>query len=247
VSADLAEKDPTSALARIQTQLAKNPNSARLVMMSGMAYMAVRDLPKAEAAYRRLLELDSNNIDAYGRLGAIYLVQNRLDAAIETFEELARRPRAAVAAETMLGTLLTRQNKPDEARMHFERALELDPRAAVAANNLAWDHATNGGNLDTALQLAQAAKAVLPDNASVTDTLGWVYYQQGLTGLAVSTLEEAAAQNASSPNIHYHLGLAYLKNGDSDEARASLQEALKLNPAFPSAEDARRTLATIGG
>ena len=68
-SADLAEKKPASALARIEAQLAKNPNDATLVMMSGMAYMAVRDLPKAEAAYRRLLELDPNSIDAYSKVG----------------------------------------------------------------------------------------------------------------------------------------------------------------------------------
>ena len=72
-----------------------------------------------------------------------------------------------MAAETMLGTILLRQNKAGEARKHFERALQINPRAAVAANNLAWDYANSGGNLDTALQLAQTAKAELPDNASV--------------------------------------------------------------------------------
>ena len=160
---------------------------------------------------------------------------------------MAKRPGAAVAAETMLGTILVRQNKSGEARGHFERAVQLNPRAAVAANNLAWDYATNGGNLDTALQLAQTAKAELPDNASVTDTLGWVYYQKGLTSLAVTTLKEAVAQNASNPNIHYHLGLAYLKNGNKAEARSTLQHVLKLNPAFPAAEEVRRALASIEG
>jgi len=247
VSADLAEKNPTSALARIQTQLAKNPNDARLVMMSGMAYMAVRDWSNAETAYRKLLDLDANNLDAYSRLGAIYLAQNRLDEAKRSFEEMAQRPGAPVAAETMLGTILVRQNRHDEARKHFERAVQLNPRAAVAANNLAWDYATNGGNLDTALQLAQTAKAELPDNASVTDTLGWVYYQKGLSGLAVSTLKEAVSQGASNANIHYHLGLAYLKNGNKAEARSTLEQVLKLNPAFPAAADVRRALASIEG
>ena len=247
VSADLAEKNPSSALARIQTRLAKTPNDAALVMMSGMAYMAVRDFPKAEAAYRKLLELDPNNMDAYGRLGALYYSQNRLDEAKKSFEEIAQRPGTPVAAETMLGTILVRQNNPTEARKHFERALQLNPRAAVAANNLAWDYTTNGGNLDTALQLAQTAKAELPDNALVTDTLGWVYYQKGLSALAVATLKEAAAKGATNPDIHYHLGLAYLKNGNKPEARASLEHVLKLNPAFPAAADVRRALATIEG
>ena len=215
--------------------------------MSGMAHLAVRDLPKAEAAYRRLLELDPNNIDAYSKLGSIYVSQNRLDEARMSFEEMARRPGAAVGAETMVGSILLLQKKSAEARTHFERAIQLNPRAAVAANNLAWDYATNGGNLDTALQLAQTAKAELPDNASVTDTLGWVYYQKGLAGLAVSTLKEAASQGASSPNIHYHLGLAYLKNGNKAEARSTLQHVLKLSPAFPAAEEVRRAMASIEG
>ena len=64
-AADLAEKKPAAALARIEAQLSKKPNDPTLVVMSAMVYMAVRDLPKAEAAYRRLLELDPNSIDAY--------------------------------------------------------------------------------------------------------------------------------------------------------------------------------------
>ena len=60
-------------------------------------------------------------------------------------------------------------------------------------------------------------------------------------------MKKAATQDASRPNIHYHLGLAYLKNGNKAEARAALQQVLKLNPAFPAAEEVRRTLATIEG
>ena len=63
----------------------------------------------------------------------------------------------------------------------------------------------------------------------------------------MTTFKEAVAQNASNPNYHYHLGLAYLKNGNKAEARSTLQHVLKLNPAFPAAEDVRRTLATIEG
>jgi Flp pilus assembly protein TadD len=63
----------------------------------------------------------------------------------------------------MLGTILDLQGKTQEAKARYNRALQIDPRAAVAANNAAWIDATStGGNLDLALQLAQTAKAQLP-------------------------------------------------------------------------------------
>ena len=247
VGADLAAKKPDAAIARIQSQLAQHPNDVRLVSMSGLAYMSIRDLPKAEAAYRKVIELDPANLDAYGKLGEIYVSERRLDEAKKSFEDLAKHQAKPVAAETMIGTILVVQNKVPEARSHFRRAVELDPRAAVAANNLAWDYANNGGNLDVALQLAQTAKSELPENAEVNDTLGWIYYKKGLAGPAVTALSDAARLSPANPGVHYRLGLAYLQGGKKSEARATLQQVLKLNPQFPEAAEVRRVLATIEG
>jgi tetratricopeptide (TPR) repeat protein len=245
VSLDLVEGKPDQALARIRAHAAKHPDNAELFELSGRAYLAVGDLPNAEAAFLRVMALDENNVDAYGSLAAIYLAQKRLPEARQRFEELARKQSRPASTETMIGTILLQENKPEEARKHFERAIQLDPRAAVAANNLAWDYANGGGNLDVALQLAQTAKAELPNEGAITDTLGWIYYKKGLNSLAVSTLREAVQQSPSNPKIHYRLGLAYLKNGNEAEARATLQHALTLKPTAADAEEVKKALATI--
>ena len=65
--------------------------------------------------------------------------------------------------------------------------------------------------------------------------------------LSIASLREAAKQAPSNPSIHYRLGLAYLKNGESERARDLFQQALKLNPQFKEAEDAKRVLATMKG
>jgi len=204
---------------------------------------------RAESMFRNALLADPSNLDAYGSLGALLKSAGRLDEARKEYEEASRRqPKAAVAATTMVGIILSLQQKPDEARKQYEKVLALDPQSPVAANNLAWDYAERGGaSLDVALSLAQTAKARLPDNWATSDTLGWIYYKKGLASLAVTALRQGAEQAPTNPSVHYHLGLAYLKNGDQKEARKSLEQALKLDPKFASADDVKRVLAGIKG
>ena len=85
----------------------------------------------------------------------------------------------------------------------------------------------------------------LPDDPHVSDTLRCIYYKKGLTDLAVNTLRQAADHAPSNPSVHYHLGVAQLKRGDKTAARQSIEGALKLNPAFPSADEAKPILNTI--
>jgi tetratricopeptide (TPR) repeat protein len=217
-------------------------------LLGGATFLALGDLPRAESLYRHVIELDPSNFEAYRKLAFVYKAQNRLDEAMKQYEAAARQqPKGAAAARTMIGMILTLQNKNDEARKQYEQALAVDPQAAVAANNLAWDYAEKGTNLDVALSLAQTAKARLPNSADASDTLGWIYYKKGLATLAITALKQGVEQNSADPLVRYHLGLAYLKNGDRPQAREALQQALQLNPKFSASDDARRMLATIKG
>ena len=59
----------------------------------------------------------------------------------------------------MVGTLLHLQNKIDDAKKQYEKALSIDSQAPVASNNLAQLYSDKNENLDVALQLAKTAKA----------------------------------------------------------------------------------------
>jgi tetratricopeptide (TPR) repeat protein len=145
----------------------------------------------------------------------------------------------------MIGMIHQMQDRPDDARKVFERTVELDSRAAVAANNLAWLLAEEGENLDRALHLAQAAKAALPEQPEVDDTLGWVYYKKGLLPLAIAAFKRSIEHDPGSPLYQYHLGLAYAKSGDKVRARRALETALRIHKSFPGAPDAERLLAGL--
>ncbi len=55
---------------------------------------------------------------------------------------------------------------------------------------------------------------------------------------------DAQPNNAA---YHYHLGVAYLKTEQTAKARRALEDALRLNPDFDGAADARKLLAGLKG
>jgi putative PEP-CTERM system TPR-repeat lipoprotein len=242
---DIMAKRVPEARARVDARLARMPTDAQTLMLAARVYGMTGDVARAEQLLVKTVEVAPETLDAYGMLGQIYIQQRKLDQAREKFEELGRRQTRPVAAETMVGMILQMQGRNAEAQKHYERVVEMDPRAPVAANNLAWMYAEGGGNLDVALQLAQSAKAALPDSPEINDTLGWIYWKKGLGAMAVPPLLEAVEKAPKNPVYHYHLGLAYAKNQEPAKAQVSLETALRLDPNFSNAADARKLLASL--
>lgn len=250
VSLDLAAKNATGARARVEAKLTQTPSDARLFLLAASTYAATGDPSRAERALQQTVEIDPSNLQAHAMLGQLYRSEQRLEQAKSEFDKLAkRRPGSDTgnAAQTMVALILEAQNRPDEAQRHYEQILSASPRAIVAANNLAWLYAERDGNLDVALGLAQTAAQQAPNHPAINDTLGWIYYKKGLYGQAIAALRRSVENDATNPKYHYHLGLAFSKNGDEARAKESLKRALMLKEDFDGSTDARKVLASIAG
>jgi tetratricopeptide (TPR) repeat protein len=241
----LVAKKPADAFARIDAALKAAPDDPDLLMLAGRTYTSTKDYAKAEASYRRVMEIAPQRLGAYTALGQLLVTQARVDDALKEFDAfLAQQPKSA-GTLTLTGMLLRGQGKLVEAQQRYERAVEADPRAAVAANNLAGLYAESGSNLDAALKLAQNAVAEAPDEPAFNDTLGYVYLKKGMPILAVPPLKKCVQKAPTQPVVRYHLGLAYAGTGDKAAARRELEQALKLKADFPGAEDAKAVLAGL--
>jgi tetratricopeptide (TPR) repeat protein len=245
VMLDIGTRQPAEAIKRIDERLTRTPNAASVHMLAARAKLANKDAAGAETSLRKAIELDSSLLQAYSLLGGLYLSQKKPDEAIAEFERIVAKQPKNIAAHTMIGMILQAQGKAADAQKRYEQIVTMDSRAAVASNNLAWMYAEADINLDQALTLAQAAKAQLPDQPEVNDTLGYVYLKKNLATLAVPPLRLSVEKDPKNPVYHYRLGVAYSKTGDKDGARKELQEALKLNSAFPGADDAKQILASL--
>ena len=245
IAISIQEKRPVDARPRVETAINKAPTSDEVQLMAGRYYDTLKEDGPAEKALKQAVALNSNNMRAFTALAQFYAARQRVDDATTEFERLVSAQPGNATALTILGMLLEMQNRSADARGFYQKAVAAEPRAVVAANNLAWIYADAGDQLDTALQLAQTAKAALPNSHEVSDTLGWVYYKKGLIGHALAPLRDSAEKEPNNPIYQFHLGLALAKAGDLKNARLALERALELKLPAQHVDEAKRVLATV--
>jgi Tfp pilus assembly protein PilF len=245
VAVDLKTGRVDEARRRVEARLAREPASVQVTVLAGLVYMAGKQSALAIQALEHAIELDPSQVQAYVLLARLYTEEHRLDDARLKFDAVAERQPRSVAARTMAAMILHLQGHVAEAEQRYQQILALDPNAAVAANNQAWLYAERGEQLDLALQMAQTAKARLPNVAQVSATLGWVHYRKNQPDLAIRWLVESTQQDPANPVYRYRLGLAYLGAGNEANARGELAAALKMNAGFPEAAHARELLAGL--
>ena len=103
--------------------------------------------------------------------------------------------------------------------------LKQSPGNPIALNNLGYFLVERGEKLPEALDLIQRALAIDPTNPSYLDSLGWTYLKLGKTDDAIAKLEQAARLDATSATIHEHLGDAYRKKGNFEQAKDAWRKA----------------------
>lgn len=147
--------------------------------------------------------------------------------------------------DTQVRTVLARTYQSDgkrkEAIEQYQKVLEKQPKNVVALNNLAGIYYEQDD--PRALEFAEKAYDLAPNQPAITDTLGWMLIQQGQLNRGLELLQSAVTQTrATAPDIRYHLAVALDKAGRSREARQELEQLLQSNSDFSEATAARTLL-----
>ncbi len=226
---DRREKRFDESVARIEAAVEANPENAKLRLLEGDVARVQGRPEDAQKSFEKSIELDPSDLAGYERLAQFHARQGRMEDTAKTYERaLLMRPTEA-RLHHLLGVLYELSGESDRAIERYEEAIRYNADLAEAKNNLAYLYTNNGRNLDRALDLAQDAKTLLPDNPSVADTLGWVLYKRGVPSAAIGYLKEAEAgtdtMDANLAEVRHHLAQAYAANGDVEEAIAALDRS----------------------
>ncbi|MCZ6652834.1 MAG: tetratricopeptide repeat protein, partial [Planctomycetota bacterium] len=102
-------------------------------MAVSLGYLAEMDgdrelLPKAESWYRKAIAINPDFTMAYFNLADCLDKQGRLDAAVEAMRGTIRCEPNHVPCRAVLGELLMRAGRFEEAEKHLRLAIQLDPQ-----------------------------------------------------------------------------------------------------------------------
>ena len=136
--------------------------------------------------------------------------------------------------EIYLGNALCQKGKVDEAIVHYQRALQIEPNS-VKAHIVLGNALLQKGNVDEAIPFYQKALQIEPENSEAHNNLGNALLQKGNLNEAITQFQKALQVKPDYADACYNLGNALLQKGNLNEAIAQFQKALQIKPDYADA------------
>ncbi|QEO18629.1 tetratricopeptide repeat protein [Acetobacter vaccinii] len=132
------------------------------------------------------------------------------------------------------------------ARDDARAALAYAPDEPLLLNFLGYSMVERHENLAEAENLLRKAHNLAPQEAAITDSLGWAKVERGDMQGGLPLLEKAVESTPEDPEVNYHLGEAYWRLGRHIEAVDQWNVALGLHPSEEDAKLIRAALHRAG-
>jgi tetratricopeptide (TPR) repeat protein len=195
------------------------------------------------AALQKAVQLDPQTLSAQFLLSLYWQRQGKYEEAIAVLENAAVLEPANPMVWAELGSCWAQAGDLIIAQAYYQKALDLAPQDPFFWRLLADFSLTYHVQIRE-LGLPAARQAVLlepnaPDNLTL---LGQTLYFLGDHANAEKFLSEALDKDPTFSPAYLHLGLNYLMQGESEQAKAYLQKAVEYGPKGPTSEQARRIL-----
>lgn len=129
--------------------------------------------------------------------------------AIQTLRAALEYAKDSKAKSSLWGNIGDQYHELGETKKSYSayyKALSFNPQNAMVLNNFAYHLSVTGKSLKQALQMAQKATTLSPNNATYLDTLAWVYYKLERYDEAKKVMQQAMSfdtDNSAELALHY--------------------------------------------
>ncbi len=271
----ITKKRWQDAKVSVDKALSLQPQNAQLKLMSGRIALELNQLTKARKVARELQTTEGASAAGFELEADVYSLEGKHAQAVQAYKKmyekapntnsllkLVRSMRMAGEGgrEALMEEWLKKQPMDSNVRMvlaaayqneagydnairHYLEVAKQLPDNVVANNNLAWLLGERGD--PRALEFAEKAYSLAPDNPAVMDTAGWVMVNAGKVNRGLLLLQEASTKAPHMPEIRYHLASALQKAGRQDEAKKELQRLLRDHAEFSERGKAQQLLNSL--
>lgn len=242
------KKQYPAAIALLQESVAKMPDEPEVQYHLGLARYLQGDEDAAREAFQRALQLKTRFEGAAEippRLAILNIDAEKpaLDTRVALEKHLSKQADDPVAL-MRLGGLLRQSGESSKALNCYQAVLQLNPKHVAALLGAARINAANR-DFDKALEFAKTARALAPDNAQITHTIGHLAYLTGDHRWAASLLDEAVKQRPDDADTLYDWAVAVYSLGRVADAEAGLLRALQNDRQFSKKTQAVQMLDRI--
>jgi len=240
-----SEEDPERVIARREALLKSQPgdleNRARLAAL----YEKVKKLNQAENMYRSVLDLANRSGRAGAVRRAVWLLAgflgrtDRDNEARDLLSKFIEGTKDKVSGWLLMAEYLDRSGHQADAKSAFEKAVQVGAaekdgrgylglvRAAVRRGD--WAEAAKYQRLYVQLR---GDKAELQARRQLVE---YIVRAEGLSPEADSLSRKLLAENPRDVEIRTLRGFGYYRNGQLAQAKAELDEAVRINPKHAGA------------
>ena len=239
---ELSEGKTDEALTISQKLITMLPEASAGYTLKGDVLMSSGKPEDALQAYQSGL--------TYAVYGEVVIKISKVERALGNFEAsydvltkwLEQHPEDQTV-RLLLAMSYMADGKKDDAVSQYERILKSQPDNPSVLNDLAWLYFER--KQQGALEMAEKAYHLAPDNGAIQDTYGWILVQSGRTESGLIALQQAASNAPKSSDIRYHLAVALAKAGEKTRAKEELSLILQSDKAFSERASAEALLKEL--
>lgn len=184
---------------------------------------------------QRVIRDNPASAEAQYGLGSVYLKQEKIAEARESFERAtklqAAYPDTLANSWNNLGLVATREGHMAEAIPYFQQALKLNPDHLVALENLGNAYRQQK-QWEDARKILERAVEIGPEDPEANYSLGMVYAQLNDSDRAYEYLQRAVRLRPNYPEALNNLGILYVRTNRPDQAIASFEQCIRVAPSF---------------
>ena len=233
--ADLSRGEPQAAVADLNEAIRMAPDQADYYVARARAFWTAKQSDAALTDLNKSLSLDPKNLDALLLRARLHFMhKDRASAEADVTAASALAPAGSTQARSV-AAMYIQLDQPAAALPLLDDWIRLhdnDATLGSALNERCWARALSNQMLDDALHDCRKAIRRDGENPAYLDSLGLVQLRLGNYPESIKAYEQAVAQRPRSAWSRYGLGLAKIRNGQTDAGNADLAAARAFDPGI---------------